>query len=95
MTTDLKSDIETIIDELKFNTNIIKTVMHLAKLAIDDAETNMDQITESMDADKVNKSIEHLTEAQGFINSIGLKTPKFDTLIDDLDSIRFQIKNKE
>jgi hypothetical protein len=92
MTTDLREDIDTIIEELKLKTNVIKTIINLAENAISDAEENMSEISSSMDVDKVNDSIDYLVEAQAFIDSIGLRTPKFTSLIDDLDSIRFQIK---
>jgi hypothetical protein len=93
MTTDLREDIDTIIEELKLKTNVIKTIINLAENAISDAEENMSEISSSMDVDKVNDSISYLVEAQAFIDSIGLRTPKFNSLIDDLDSIRFQIKH--
>lgn len=87
----LKDEIEVIVGELKTNTEVIKMVLERAALCIEDAQISMDNVVDSLSNDDISSTIAFLTDAQAFIDSIGYKTVKFDTVVDTLNSVKYQL----
>lgn len=92
--TNLKNEIQDITDELKNNVEAIRFSLTKAEACLEDAQASIDNINEALDTDEVDSAVAFLIDSEAYIQSIGYKTVKFDTIIDTLKSVRFQIKNQ-
>ena len=95
--TNFKEEVNTVVNDVIEHTESIMGIIGAAQKALRYAASDMTELKESLKADDATSAIDFLEDADALIHSIGALSPRIESLMTEIDSVRHQINltNKE